>query len=78
MTLETQQKAKSTTTASGWLKVARNHNLKREFYPTLNAGKHLTVLLRDQKLCKSGHHYTSRVEDAGAMKCRSFKWPGSF
>lgn len=78
MTLETQQKAKSTTTASGWLKLVSNHNLKREFYPTLNAGKHLKALLRDQKLCKSGLHYTSSVEDAEAMKCRSFKWPGSF
>lgn len=78
MTLETQQKAKSTTTASGWLKLVCNHNLKREFHPTLNAGKQLTALLRDQKLCRSGHHYTSSVEDAKAMKYRSFKWPESF
>lgn len=41
--------------------------MKRVFYSVLNAGSHLTLLLRDQKLCDSGHHHTGSAEDAEAV-----------
>ena len=37
------------------------------FYLTLNAGNHLALLLGDEKLHESGHHYKDSVENAEAM-----------